>query len=86
MMSAPRLLMVDELSLGLAPLLVEQIMQALSTLRDTGTSVLLVEQDVELALEAADRGYVLETGRIAVEAPAQQLLDDPRIREAYLGL
>jgi branched-chain amino acid transport system ATP-binding protein len=86
MMSAPRLLMVDELSLGLAPVLVEQIMAALAELRAAGTSVLLVEQDVELALESADRGYVLETGQIAASAPAAELRDDPRIREAYLGL
>ena len=86
MMSAPRLLMVDELSLGLAPVLVEQIMRSLAELRQTGASVLIVEQDVELALEAADRGYVLETGRVAASAPARQLLADPRIREAYLGL
>ena len=86
MMAAPLLLMVDELSLGLAPVLVEQIIGALTVLRSGGTSILIVEQDVEIALEAADRGYVLETGHIAVSAPASQLLSDPRIRTAYLGL
>jgi branched-chain amino acid transport system ATP-binding protein len=86
MMSAPRLLMVDELSLGLAPVLVEQIMAALVALRDEGMAVLIVEQDVELALEAADRGYVLETGRVAASGPAAELRGDRRIQEAYLGL
>jgi len=86
MMAAPLLLMVDELSLGLAPVLVEQIMAALTALRATGMAVLIVEQDVEIALEVADRGYVLETGHITAEAPAADLLEDPRIRAAYLGL
>lgn len=86
MMSAPALLMVDELSLGLAPVLVEQIMSALTLLRRDGLAVLIVEQDVEIALEAADRGYVLETGRISLSAPSAELLRDPRVREAYLGL
>jgi len=86
MMSAPLLLMVDELSLGLAPVLVEQLLSALVKLRDSGVTLLIVEQDVEIALEAADRGYVLETGRVSMSGTAADLLRDPRIRAAYLGL
>ncbi|MGI8553093.1 MAG: ABC transporter ATP-binding protein [Dehalococcoidia bacterium] len=86
MMASPLLLMVDELSLGLAPVLVEQIMGTLRTLRDSGVAVLIVEQDVEIALESADRGYVLETGQITASGTAAALLHDPRIRAAYLGL
>lgn len=85
-MSAPLLLMVDEMSLGLAPVLVEQLMGALSSLRGDGVTVLLVEQDVEIALEGADRGYVLETGQVSASGSASELLNDPRIRSAYLGL
>jgi len=85
-MSAPLLLMVDEMSLGLAPVLVEQLMGALASLRDDGVTVLLVEQDVEIALEGADRGYVMETGQISASGSAADLLNDPRIRSAYLGL
>ena len=86
MMSAPLLLMVDELSLGLAPVLVEQLVAALVKLRQSGITVLIVEQDVEIALEVADRAYVLETGRVSMAGRAADLLADPRIRTAYLGL
>ena len=85
-MAAPSLLMVDELSLGLAPVLVNQLLQAVVNLRQTGMAVLIVEQDVEVALEAADRGYVLESGRITMTGAAADVLLDPRIRSAYLGL
>jgi ABC-type branched-subunit amino acid transport system ATPase component len=86
LMSKPRLLMIDELSLGLAPLVVESLMKLVAQLRERGITILLVEQDVQVALEHADRGYVLETGRIAQSSTAAELLQDPRIRQAYLGL
>ena len=86
LMSKPRLLMIDELSLGLAPLVVDTLMKLVVQLHETGMTILLVEQDVQVALEHADRGYVLETGRIAQASTAAELLQDPRIRRAYLGV
>jgi branched-chain amino acid transport system ATP-binding protein len=86
LMSRPRLLLIDELSLGLAPLVVDHLLELISRINEKGTTVVLVEQDVQVALEHAHRGYVLETGRIVQEGPAEKLLDDPRIRQAYLGL
>jgi branched-chain amino acid transport system ATP-binding protein len=86
LMAAPVLLMIDEMSLGLAPVIVEQLMGVLATIRDEGVTVLLVEQDVHLALSGADRGYVLETGSIVHSGPAKMLIDDPKVRRAYLGL
>jgi branched-chain amino acid transport system ATP-binding protein len=86
LMAEPQLIMIDELSLGLAPKLVEQILDRLTGLTESGTSVLLVEQDVDSALEAASRGYVLENGRIIASGDSESLLSDPRIREAYLGV
>src|SRR5258706_10880703 len=86
LMSRPRLLMIDELSLGLAPLVVENLIVLISTINRQGTTVLLVEQDVQVALEYADRGYVLETGRIVKAGPAAQLSDDPAVKQAYLGV
>jgi len=86
LMSRPKLLMIDELSLGLAPKLVEQILERLTSVTEAGTAVLLVEQDVDAALEAAARGYVLENGRIVASGESSALLEDPRIREAYLGV
>ncbi len=86
LMSRPRLLLIDELSLGLAPLVVDHLLDLISRINEKGTTVLLVEQDVQVALEHAHRGYVLETGRIVQSGPAEELLDDPRIRQAYLGL
>jgi branched-chain amino acid transport system ATP-binding protein len=86
LMADPKLIMIDELSLGLAPNLVEQILDRLASVTETGTAVLLVEQDVDAALEVAARGYVLENGRIATAGEAASLLEDPRIREAYLGV
>lgn len=85
-MARPVLLMIDEMSLGLAPVVVEQLMQVLEKIRDDGVTVLLVEQDVHLALSGADRGYVMETGRIVHEGPAKELIDDPEVRRAYLGV
>lgn len=86
MMAKPTLLMVDEMSLGLAPIIVDQLMDVLVNIRDQGVTVLLVEQDIHLALAAADRGYVVETGRIVREGPAKELITDPALQRAYLGL
>jgi branched-chain amino acid transport system ATP-binding protein len=86
LMARPRLLMVDEMSLGLAPIIVEQLLDVLADIRTHGVTVLLVEQDVFSALRVADRGYVLETGAIVREGPAAALADDPEVRRAYLGL
>jgi branched-chain amino acid transport system ATP-binding protein len=86
LMSRPRLLLIDELSLGLAPLIVDNLLDLISQINRKGTTVLLVEQDVQVALEHAHRGYVLETGRIVQSSAAAELLEDPRIRQAYLGL
>jgi branched-chain amino acid transport system ATP-binding protein len=86
MMAHPRLLLIDEPSLGLAPIAVQALMQAIDRLKTEGTSILLVEQDVTVALRHADRGYVMETGRVVLEDAAQALLRSPRVRDAYLGL
>lgn len=85
LMSRPRLLLLDEPSLGLAPQLVEQIFDVVADIRETGTTVLLVEQNAAMALDIADRAYVLESGEIQLSGAAQDLADDPRVREAYLG-
>lgn len=85
-MARPHVLLIDEPSLGLAPILVHSLMGVIGRLRAEGTSVLLVEQDVAIALEHADRGYVLEMGRIVLTDTAASLLRSPRIREAYLGI
>ncbi|HUQ75638.1 MAG TPA: ABC transporter ATP-binding protein [Burkholderiales bacterium] len=87
LMSRPQLLLLDEPSMGLAPLLVDQIMDAVVALRrDAGTTVLLVEQNAVAALSIADRGYVIETGRMGHAGTGAELLRDPAVREAYLGL
>jgi branched-chain amino acid transport system ATP-binding protein len=86
LMAAPRLLMVDEMSLGLAPLVTTQLMDVLTGLRSSGMAILLVEQDIHLALDYADRGYVLETGSVALEGESAALLASPRVRTAYLGI
>ena len=85
LMSKPRLLLLDEPSLGLAPIFVLSIFSAIDELRAGGVTILLVEQNARLALQHADRGYVLETGRITVSGPAQVLLHDERVKQAYLG-
>jgi branched-chain amino acid transport system ATP-binding protein len=85
MMMRPRVLMLDEPSLGLAPLIVREIFRAIADLRETGVSILLVEQNARAALETADYGYVLETGEISAEGEARALLDDPRLIATYLG-
>ena len=85
LMSNPKLLMLDEPSLGLAPLIVREIFRIIVTLREQGVSILLIEQNARAALEVADHGYVLETGAFALEGPASQLAGDPRVIETYLG-
>ncbi|HEX4803541.1 MAG TPA: ABC transporter ATP-binding protein [Myxococcaceae bacterium] len=86
LMSQPTLLAIDELSLGLAPVVVDNLINLIAEINRQGITVLLVEQDVQVALEHAHRGYVLETGRVVQSSSAAQLLEDPRIRQAYLGL
>ena len=86
LMSRPRLLMLDEPSLGLAPILVREVFRIIEEINARGVTVLLVEQNVRQALEVAHRGYVLETGRIVQSGAAADLLEDPRIKRAYLGL
>ncbi|KXW56554.1 ABC transporter ATP-binding protein [Ferrovum sp. PN-J185] len=86
LMANPKLLLVDEMSLGLAPVIVDQLLEILSTIRNEGITVLLVEQDIYAALEIADRGYVMVTGTITQSGSADELKNDPHIREAYLGL
>jgi branched-chain amino acid transport system ATP-binding protein len=85
LMSRPRLLMLDEPSLGLAPLIVRDIFRTIDSLRQTGVTILLVEQNARAALEVADHGYVLEMGEIALEGSAQELASDPRVIDTYLG-
>ena len=86
LMSEPRLLLIDELSLGLAPRLVDELAAALTRVPATGTSVLLVEQDVATALDLADEGFVLDRGRVTLAGPSAELAADRRVREAYLGI
>jgi branched-chain amino acid transport system ATP-binding protein len=85
LMSRPRLLLLDEPSLGLAPLVVHTIFEAIDSIRSEGTTILLVEQNAHAALHHSDRAYVLETGSITMEGPSKDLANDPRIKEAYLG-
>ena len=85
LMSRPKLLLLDEPSLGLAPLLVKEIFAVVRRIREAGVTVLLVEQNAHMALEVADRAYVLETGHISMSGNARELATDPRIKEAYLG-
>lgn len=86
LMSRPSLLLLDEMSLGLAPIVVEMLLDLVVRIRQEGTTVLLVEQDVEEALHRADRGYVLEGGRMEMSGPASALLANDKLRMAYLGL
>ncbi|WP_367172791.1 ABC transporter ATP-binding protein [Desulfobacula sp.] len=86
LMTKPKVLLLDEPSLGLAPIIVQQIFDIIAQInREEGTTILLVEQNANLALQAASRGYVVETGEITLEDEAQSLLSNPKIREAYLG-
>ena len=86
LMSKPHLLMLDEPSLGLAPILIKDIFETVRKIADLGTTVLMVEQDVRHSLSLSDRGYVLEHGRVVMEGKASDLIDDPHIRTAYLGM
>ena len=85
LMSHPRLLLLDEPSLGLAPLIVKQIFEIIEQINTDGTTVLLVEQNAQIALQVTDRGYVMETGEITIDGPSDDLLADERVRQAYLG-
>ena len=85
LMSNPKLLMLDEPSMGLAPILVEQIFDIIRRLHQKGTTILLVEQNAQMALSVADRGYVLETGRVTLTGPGRELLADEAVKKAYLG-
>lgn len=85
-MTSPRLLLLDEPSLGLAPLIVQEIFHVLAQLKSTGTTILVIEQNARAALKLADYGYVLETGQVTLSAPADELARDPRVQEAYLGM
>jgi branched-chain amino acid transport system ATP-binding protein len=85
LMARPRLLLLDEPSLGLAPIVVEKIFGIIGEIKKQGTTILLVEQNAYMALKAADRGYVIETGSVVMDDEAEKLLDDPRVKEAYLG-
>lgn len=86
LMGRPKLLLIDEMSLGLAPVLVDQLLEILREIHAQGVSILMVEQDVQTALEFSTRAYVLETGRIRLSGSSAQLLDDPEIKKAYLGV
>lgn len=86
LMAKPQLLMLDEPSLGLAPLIVKEIFHIISDLRKTGVATLLIEQNARAALQVADYGYVIETGELALEGPAQELASNPKVIETYLGL
>jgi branched-chain amino acid transport system ATP-binding protein len=86
LMSRPRLLLLDEPSLGLAPLMVERIFETIGALKAQGRTILLVEQNVHHALDIADRAYVLETGRITLDGPAATLRHDPKVEQSYLGV
>ena len=85
LMSRPKLMMMDEPSLGLAPLIVRDIFQIIREINKQGVTILLIEQNANMALHTADKGYVLETGEIILEGPGRELLENPVIREAYLG-
>jgi len=86
LMARPRLLMIDELSLGLAPLIVENLIEILGAVNRAGTTLLVVEQDVQTALEQAHYGYVLETGQVVLQGAGAELLASPRVQQAYLGI
>jgi len=86
LMSHPKLLLIDELSLGLSPLLVDNLIDAIEQIHRRGTNILLVEQDIQIALEHADRGYVLETGRITLSGNSKELLNNPQVKKSYLGI
>jgi branched-chain amino acid transport system ATP-binding protein len=86
LMARPQMLLIDEMSLGLAPVLVDQLVELLAQIHQTGVSILIVEQDVQTALEVSTRAYVLETGHVTLSGPSAELLDDPMVKKAYLGV
>ncbi len=86
LMSRPKLLLIDELSLGLAPVIVDELVKTLDVIKKKGTTIFLVEQDVQLALEHTQRGYVLETGKIVLSGSSRELLNNPHVKAAYLGV
>ena len=85
MMSRPRLLLLDEPSMGLAPLMVQKVFETVLAISKEGVTILLIEQNAKLALEVSSRGYVMESGEISLQGDAKRLLSDPKVREAYLG-
>jgi branched-chain amino acid transport system ATP-binding protein len=84
-MAKPKVLLMDEPSMGLAPVLVDQVFKIIKDINDLGTTIFVVEQNANMALSIADRGYVLQTGQVVLADTAQSLLDNPLMREAYLG-
>ena len=84
-MSRPKLLILDEPSMGLSPLFVKEIFHVIKKLNEMGTTILLVEQNAKMALSISDRAYVMETGKITLEGSASELLEDPEVKKAYLG-
>jgi branched-chain amino acid transport system ATP-binding protein len=86
LMSRPKVLLIDEMSLGLAPVLVDQLLEIIKAIHATGVSIVMVEQDVQTALEISSRAYVLETGHFTLAGPSSDLLDDPKVKKAYLGV
>ena len=85
LMSQPNLLLMDEPSMGLAPMLVQEIFSIIKEINQAGTTILLVEQNAHMALSIANRAYVLETGEVVLAGPAQELANDPQVQKAYLG-
>jgi branched-chain amino acid transport system ATP-binding protein len=85
MIARPKLLLLDEPSMGLAPLMVEKVFEVVRTIASEGVTILLIEQNARLALENSHRGYVMESGEITLSGPARDMLHDPKVRAAYLG-
>jgi branched-chain amino acid transport system ATP-binding protein len=86
LLARPKMLLIDEMSLGLAPVLVDALLEILLEINKTGVAILMVEQDVQTALEFARRAYVLESGRMTLSGPSAPMLDDPLVKKAYLGV
>jgi branched-chain amino acid transport system ATP-binding protein len=86
LMARPKVLLIDEMSLGLAPVLVDQLLDIIKEIHASGVAIVMVEQDVQTALEISTRAYVLETGRFTLAGPSNELLDDPKVKKAYLGV
>jgi len=85
LMARPKVLLLDEPSMGLSPIMVDKIFEVVNDIHQRGTTVLLVEQNASRALSVANRGYVMDSGEVTMEGPARELLEDPRVRAAYLG-